>query len=102
MTLIQLSLILYPPPPPSLQIFLAIGIVEGSSNPSAFWNGKGDREAGNFHFDPTGFWNKKSQSEKNTLLLKELKNGRLAMMAMAAYTSEHWVPGSVPFLPGKF
>ena len=28
--------------------------------------------------------------------------GRLAMIAMAAYTSEHWIPGSVPFLPGKF
>jgi hypothetical protein len=36
------------------------------------------------------------------LRLQELKNGRLAMIALAAYTSEHWIPGSVPFLPGKF
>ena len=84
------------------QIFLAIGIIEGYTNPSEFWFGKGDREAGNHHFDPTGFWNKQTQAQKNTLALKELKNGRLAMMAMAAYTSEHWIPGSVPIMPGQF
>jgi len=81
------------------QIILAIGIVEGSSNPLAFWTGNGDREAGNYHFDPTGFWSKQTQASKNTLQLKELKNGRLAMMAFAAYMSEHFIPGSVPFLP---
>ena len=30
--------------------------------------------------------------------LSELKNGRLAMIAMAAFFSEHQIDGSVPFL----
>jgi hypothetical protein len=43
------------------QIILAIGLVEGTSQPGEFWTGKGDREAGNYHYDPTGFWNKATQ-----------------------------------------
>lgn len=84
------------------QILLSIGLIEGASDPSAFWTGKGDREAGNLGYDPLGFYKNKSQEQKDKLLLNELKNGRLAMIAMAAYTSEHWIPGSVPFIPGKF
>lgn len=67
-----------------------------------FWFGKGDREAGNLGYDPLNFFKGKSEAQKDTLRLQELKNGRLAMIAMAAYTSEHWIAGSVPFLPGKF
>ena len=67
-----------------------------------FWFGKGEREAGNLGYDPLGFFKKKTDAQKDYLRLNELKNGRLAMIAMAAYTSEHWIPGSVPFLPGKF
>ena len=63
---------------------------------------KGDRVAGEFSYDPTNFYKKASAAKKDTLQLQELKNGRLAMMAMAAYTAEHWIPGAVPFLPGKF
>lgn len=84
------------------QILFSIAIIEGHFDPSAFWFGKGDRDAGDMGYDPLGLLKKKSDSEKEVMRLKELKNGRLAMMAMAAYTSEHWIPGSVPFLPGKF
>jgi hypothetical protein len=84
------------------QIFLTIGLIEGNSDPSAFWFGKGDRVAGELGYDPLGFSRGKSQEVKDKYLLNELKNGRLAMMAMAAYTSEHWIPGSVPFIPGQF
>lgn len=139
------------------QIILAIAIIEGASDPSQFWWGKGSRAAGDLGFDPLGFSGKgKSDAAKRDLQLKELKvgraggrmgegdgatlprcqaahapsissslptlpslstflltlpptllplprqNGRLAMIAMAAYTSEHWIPGAVPFMPGKF
>lgn len=67
-----------------------------------FWFGKGERNAGEWSFDPTKFYAGLTAAKKDDLTLKELKNGRLAMMAMAAYTSEHWIPGSVPFLPGHF
>lgn len=67
-----------------------------------FWFGKGEREAGNLNYDPLGGFRKKTDAQKDYIRLNELKNGRLAMIAMAAYTSEHWIPGSVPFLPGKF
>ena len=84
------------------QILLAIGIIEGNFFPGEFWFGKGEREAGDMGYDPLGFFKNKTSAQKDTLRLQELKNGRLAMMAMAAYTAEHWIPGSVPFLPGKF
>jgi DNA-binding transcriptional ArsR family regulator len=34
--------------------------------------------------------------------LKELKNGRLAMIAVAAYLSNYFIPGSVPGIPSIF
>lgn len=35
------------------------------------------------------------------LRLQELKNGRLAMISVAACASEHWIKGAVPFLEGQ-
>ena len=84
------------------QIILAIGIIEGNFFPGDFWYGKGAREAGDLGYDPLGLFRNKTPAQKDNLRLQELKNGRLAMMALAAYTSEHWIPGSVPFIPGKF
>lgn len=84
------------------QIILAIGVIEGKFYPGEFWFGKGDRVAGELGYDPLGISRNKSQAQKDSLRLAEIKNGRLAMMAMAAYASEHLLPGSVPFLPGKF
>ena len=84
------------------QIILAIGIIEGWSDPSAFWTGGGAREAGNLGYDPLRMSAGKPDKVKADFAIKELKNGRLAMIAMAAYTSEHWIAGSVPFLPGHF
>jgi len=84
------------------QIIVAIGIIEGHFYPGEFWKGRGSREAGDLGYDPLGFSKGKSAEQKKDLQLKELKNGRLAMIALAAYTSEHWLPGSVPFIPGKF
>lgn len=77
------------------QLFLSIGLVEGASFCGDFWTGGGDREAGDLGFTPFG---KKSGVELDTLKLQELKNGRLAMIAMAAFFAEHQIDGSVPFL----
>jgi hypothetical protein len=76
---------------------LAIGIIEGHFFPGEFWFGKGDREAGDMGYDPLGLFRNRTPAQKDELRLKELKNGRLAMWAMAAFTAEHWIPGSVPF-----
>lgn len=84
------------------QIILAIGIIEGHFFPGDMWFGKSERQPGNLGYDPLGFSKNKTPAQKANLELQELKNGRLAMMAMAAYTAEHWIPGSVPFIPGTF
>ena len=68
---------------------------QGASFCGDFWTGGGDREAGDLGFTPFG---KKSGVELDTLKLQELKNGRLAMIAMAAFFAEHQIDGSVPFL----
>lgn len=84
------------------QIILSIGLIEGNAFPGEFWTGGGDREAGDLGYDPLNYQKNKTKEQMDDIRLKELKNGRLAMMAMAAYTSEHWIPGSVPFIPGQF
>ena len=84
------------------QIMVFIAVVEGWSDPSAFWKGGGSREAGDLGYDPLRMSKGKDAKVKADFAIKELKNGRLAMIAMAAYTSEHWLPGSVPFMPGTF
>jgi hypothetical protein len=45
------------------------------------------------------FGKEKDASKMAKLQLQELKNGRLAMIAMAAFFSEHQIHGAVPFLP---
>lgn len=42
----------------------------------------------------------RSQADVEKLRLQELKNGRLAMLSVAACASEHWITGAVPFLTG--
>lgn len=84
------------------QIVFAIALIEGASFPGDFWFGKGDREAGDLGFDPLGLSKNKTPAQKRTRQLQELKNGRLAMMAMAGYAANHYIPGAVPFMPGNF
>jgi len=54
---------------------------------------------GNFGYDPLGFTKREGgfdSAEITGLRMKEIKNGRLAMMTMAAWVSEDLIPGSFP------
>ncbi len=84
------------------QIILTIAIIEGVKSQNEFWFGKGDREPGFWGYDPLNIMKNKTPAQKASIQLQELKNGRLAMIALAAYASEHYIPGSVPFIPGTF
>jgi light-harvesting complex I chlorophyll a/b binding protein 1 len=46
------------------------------------------REPGNFGFDPLGFLKDKSEEEIKTMKMKELSNGRLAMMAFGGAVTQ--------------
>jgi hypothetical protein len=47
-------------------------------------------------------WNKLDAAGKEEMRLKELKNGRLAMISFAGLVANHFIPGSVPLLPEGF
>ena len=73
-----------------------------------FWSNKGnvtmetmfsdpDRVPGDFGFDPMGLATGKSEEEMNEMKLKELKNGRLAMLAIGGMIHHNWVTGGPLF-----
>ena len=49
-------------------------------------------------YDPFGFSKNKSAEKKSEGLLKEINNGRLAMIGIMGFLAESKVPGSVPAL----
>jgi len=51
-------------------------------------------------YDPWGVMKNKSEEEKAKGRLKEINNGRLAMIGLFGFLSESAVPGSVPLLKG--
>lgn len=84
-----------------LQIVFWMGVLE-------FWTNKGnvtmetmfsdpDREPGNLGFDPMGLAKGKSEEEMNDMKLKELKNGRLAMLAIGGMIHHNWITGEPLF-----
>lgn len=81
------------------QILLGIAIIEGSTFPEEFWEaGGGSRAAGALGFDPLGLSKGLPKAKADEMQLKELKNGRLAMIACAALASSKLIAGSVPYL----
>lgn len=51
--------------------------------------------------DWSGQWNTLDDKQKEDMRMKELKNGRLAMIGFASYVAAYFIPGSVPLLPSN-
>lgn len=84
-----------------LQIVFWMGVLE-------FWTNKGNvtmetmfsdpaRVPGNLGFDPMGLGAGKSEEEYAKLQLNEIKNGRLAMLAIGGMIHHNWVTGEPLF-----
>ncbi|CAM9168290.1 unnamed protein product [Ectocarpus sp. 8 AP-2014] len=79
------------------QLMLFFAVAEGATYCGDFWSGGGEREAGDLGL----YLKKPAKAAVEKLRLQELKNGRLAMISVAACASEHWIKGAVPFLEGQ-
>ena len=91
-----------------LQILLAIGIIEISSEaqkPHYMNGGKLGSIPGPFGlrlWDPIGTMGGMEEAEKATKRKSELNNGRLAMIGVASFISASFIDGSVPSLPATW
>jgi len=88
-------------PSAMLQIVFWMGVLE-------FWTNKGNvtmetmfsdpaREPGNIGFDPMGLAVGKTEEQMNEMKLKEIKNGRLAMLAIGGMIHHNWITGEALF-----
>eukprot|EP00542_Grammatophora_oceanica_P011178 CAMPEP_0194028216 /NCGR_PEP_ID=MMETSP0009_2-20130614/2246_1 /TAXON_ID=210454 /ORGANISM="Grammatophora oceanica, Strain CCMP 410" /LENGTH=200 /DNA_ID=CAMNT_0038667547 /DNA_START=47 /DNA_END=649 /DNA_ORIENTATION=- len=57
---------------------------------------------GDAAIDWSSTWPKLDDDGKMKMRLRELKNGRLAMIGIASFLAAHFIPGSVPCLPPGF
>ena len=71
-------------------------VIEGKFFPNDAWIGQMDRECGDLGFDPLRLSQGKDEQFMKGMQLKEIKNGRLAMMAFMSCVVGHYLPGSVP------
>lgn len=71
-------------------LLLAVGFIEFCMGAVLVEVAKGDsdREAGDYGLDPLQFLKGKSEEDVNKMKLRELKNGRLAMLAFAAVSTQ--------------
>jgi light-harvesting complex I chlorophyll a/b binding protein 4 len=86
-----------------LQIVCAAGVEEWRTNKGKvtmvdmFTGENADRTPGDFGFDPMGMCKGKSEAEVNSMKLKEIKNGRLAMLAIGGMIHHNFVTGEALF-----
>ena len=79
------------------QVFFAAGWFECAAYERQ-WNQEG-RVPGDYGYDPLGFTKREGgfdSEEIKSLRMKEIKNGRLAMMTIAAWVSNDLIPGALP------
>ena len=84
-----------------LTIFAAAGIFEAN-----MLNAKKGEFAGDLGFDPLGFSKEEGAYRRNELRLAEIKNGRVAMMAITGFAVQEFMWGSpvvqqTPFFFGR-
>ena len=82
-------------------MLFAIGFIEFCTSAVLVEVAKGesDREAGDFKLDPLQFLKGKSTEESNTMKLKELQNGRAAMLAFSGVVTQAALGGTdFPYL----
>jgi len=81
-----------------LQIIFVFGIFEAVGFNKQY--NEGSEIPGDFGYDPLGFTKREGgfeSEEIKSLRLKELKNGRLAMLTIAGWASNEAIPGAFPF-----
>lgn len=71
-------------------LLLVVAVLEFCSSAALVQVAKGelDREAGDFGLDPIGFLKDKSEEEVNKMKLREINNGRLAMLAFGGVCTQ--------------
>ena len=80
------------------QVIAFIALVEGVTSKGLFdlYTGVGDREPGNLGPLFGSGMLSKDKAAADKMRLKELKNGRLAMIAWAGIMANHFIPGALP------
>jgi hypothetical protein len=86
---------------PMLQIVFGMGLIEWNSNKGKVTMENmfedPERVPGNLGFDPMGMSKGKSAEKMAEVEMKELKNGRLAMLAIGGMIHHNWVTGEALF-----
>lgn len=87
-------------PQSMIQIFGWISFLEACSFGALANMNEFDRAPGDFGFDPLGYFPKGDKEKQKALQLKELKNGRLAMIAIGGMVAGSAITGNgFPYLP---